>query len=223
MALVYNGTTIKAITYNGTSVTQLRYGSSIAWCKPYTLSISKGTGVSSVTVTRTSTSEPSASTRTLSSGSTIYHGDRLTVSATASSGYALNSYTTSYTVSGNVSVSITAYQTAPQLSAPSISGTFTHNSVEDNYALDANIYNPNSVLVSAHIKVYTNGEYLEYDGYQNISAYGTYRWLDYYFSAGAKIIVTFSRSGYRSSNATETFGNYSSGGGTEETTTTTTS
>lgn len=71
----------------------------------YTLTISKGTGVESVTVTKTS---GYGTTGTLNSGATIYEGDVLTVSATASSGYTLDSYTSSITVSGNVTVTVTA-------------------------------------------------------------------------------------------------------------------
>lgn len=69
-----------------------------------------GGGVSSIIVRRTSTKEPSAATGTLSSGATIYHGDILTVSASASSGYTLNSYTTSYIVSSDLYVYVSAKQ-----------------------------------------------------------------------------------------------------------------
>lgn len=52
-------------------------------------------------------------TGVLASGATLYNGDVLSVSATASSGYELNSYTTSYTVNGaNVSISVTASEIA---------------------------------------------------------------------------------------------------------------
>lgn len=109
MSLKFGTSTVNAVTYNGNDVKQIKYNNSFAWCKPYTLSISKGTGVASVTVSRTSTLEPTASTGSISAGSgTIFHGDKLSVSATASTGYLLNSYTTSYTVSGNTSVSVTA-------------------------------------------------------------------------------------------------------------------
>lgn len=109
MSLKFGTSTVNAVTYNGNDVKQIKYNNSFAWCKPYTLSISKGTGVASVTVSRTSTLEPTASTGSISAGSgTIFHGDKLSVSATASTGYLLDSYTTSYTVSGNTSVSVTA-------------------------------------------------------------------------------------------------------------------
>ena len=76
----------------------------------YTLTTSKGTGVSSVTVTRTSSPIGGGSTGVLSSGATIYYNDTLTVSAVASTGYNLNDYDKNITVSGNYKVSITAYK-----------------------------------------------------------------------------------------------------------------
>lgn len=74
----------------------------------FTLTITKGTGVASVTVTRTYTRNPDATIGVLSSGASIYTDDKLTVSAVASSGYTLDPYTTNYIVSGNVNVSVTA-------------------------------------------------------------------------------------------------------------------
>ena len=76
----------------------------------YTLTISKGTGVESVTVTKTS---GYGTTGTLNSGATIYKGDVLSINAVASSGYTLNSYTSSITVSGNITVNITATADTP--------------------------------------------------------------------------------------------------------------
>ena len=109
MSLKFGTSAVNAVTYNGNDVKQIKYNDSFAWCKPYTLSISKGTGVASVSVSRKSTLEPTASTGSVSAGSgTIFHGDQLSVSATASTGYLLNNYTTSYTVSGDTTVSVTA-------------------------------------------------------------------------------------------------------------------
>ena len=71
----------------------------------YTLTISKGVGVESVTVTKTS---GYGTTGTLSSGATVYQGDVLSVTAIASSGYTLNDHATSITVSNDVTVTVTA-------------------------------------------------------------------------------------------------------------------
>lgn len=113
MSLKFGTSVVNTVTYKENNVEhdvkQIVFNGSSAWAKPYTLSVSKGTGVASVTVSRTSTLEPTASTGSVSAGSgTIFHGDVLTVSATASTGYLLDDYTTSYTVSGNTSVSVTA-------------------------------------------------------------------------------------------------------------------
>lgn len=109
MSLKFGTSAVNAVTYNGNDVKQIKYNDSFAWCKPYKLTISKGTGVDSVSVSRKSTLEPTASTGSVSAGTgTIFHGDVLTVSATADTGYLLDSYTTSYTVSGDTTVSVTA-------------------------------------------------------------------------------------------------------------------
>lgn len=110
MSLKFGTSAVNAVTYNGNDVKQIIFNDSSAWAKPYTLSVSKGTGVASVTISRTSTLEPTASTGSISAGDTIFYGDVLSVSATAATGYLLDSYATSYTVSDNnteISVSAT--------------------------------------------------------------------------------------------------------------------
>lgn len=109
MSLKFGTNTVNAVTYNGNDVKQIKYNDSFAWCKPYTLSILKGVGVFSVSVSRTSTLEPTARTGSVSAGSgAIFHGDKLSVSATADTGYLLDDYTTSYTVSGDTDVDVSA-------------------------------------------------------------------------------------------------------------------
>lgn len=110
MSLNFGTSAVNTVTYNGNDVKQIIFNDSSAWAKPYTLSVSKGTGVASVTISRTSTLEPTASTGSISAGDTIFYGDVLSVSATAATGYLLDNYATSYTVSDNnteVSVSAT--------------------------------------------------------------------------------------------------------------------
>ena len=121
-----NGTKCKKMNYNSNDVKYLNLNGTTVWVKPYTLTISRGGGVSSLTVRRTSTKEPSASTGTLSSGATIYHGDTLTVSASASSGYTLNSYTTSYTVSSDLYIYVSAKQNQSPTNV-SVRGTITNS------------------------------------------------------------------------------------------------
>lgn len=109
MSLKFGTSVVNTVTYNGNDVKQIVFNGKSAWCKPYALSVSRGTGVASVKVSRISTLEPTASIVSVTVGSgTIFHGDVLTVSATASTGYLLDDYTTSYTVSGNISVRVTA-------------------------------------------------------------------------------------------------------------------
>ena len=109
MSLKFGTSVVNTVTYNGNDVKQIVFNGSSAWCKPYALSVLREVGVASVTVSRISTLEPTASIGSVSVGSgTIFHGDVLTVSATAMTGYLLDDYTTSYTVSGNTSVSVTA-------------------------------------------------------------------------------------------------------------------
>ena len=96
MALKYGTTSPTAIKYNGTDLTVLKYGSTAVWGKPYSLSISAGTQTN-VTVTRTSSPNQGASTGTLSSGSVVYYGDVLKITASANSGYNLSTFT----VNGN--------------------------------------------------------------------------------------------------------------------------
>ena len=109
MSLNFGTSAVNTVTYNGNDVKQIIFNDSSAWAKPYTLSVSKGTGVASITVSRTSTLEPTASTGSISAGDTIFYGDVLSVSATAATGYLLDSYATSYTVSDdNTEISISA-------------------------------------------------------------------------------------------------------------------
>lgn len=123
MAIKFNGTNQKAVVFNNVDQKRVLFNGKVIWCKPFILYISKGTGVSSVTVTRTSAEEPSASTGELSDRATIYYNDKLLVSATASNGYKIVSGTGSKTVTGDTSCSVTAEPTLPV--APTISNVST--------------------------------------------------------------------------------------------------
>ena len=143
MSLKFGTSAVNTVTYNGNDVKQIVFNGSSAWAKPYTLSVSKGTGVASVTVSRTSTLEPTASTGSVSAGSgTIFHGDQLSVSATASDGYSLGSYTTSYTVSGNISVSVTATPilVAPLIVSSSLAGGTAQIQVRNNNSTTVTLF-----------------------------------------------------------------------------------
>ena len=75
--------------------------------KNFTISIVQNTGVSSLTVTRTSSPYQEADTGVLSNNDTIYYGDILTVEAVAVDGYTLNEYSKSITVVGNTTIAPT--------------------------------------------------------------------------------------------------------------------
>lgn len=76
-----------------TDLTVLKYGNTAVWGKPFTLTVSQGAGVASVTVDRTLSPNEHASTGALSSGGIVYYGDALTIKATPTSGYKLSSFT----------------------------------------------------------------------------------------------------------------------------------
>jgi len=116
MSLKYNNTSPTTIIYNGTSVNIVSYNGTNVWGKPYTLTINKGNNTN-ITVNRTSSPNQHASIGNLASGSTIYYGDVLQISATANSGYNLSSFTVNgntftsnntVAVSSNVTISTTA-------------------------------------------------------------------------------------------------------------------
>lgn len=122
MSLKYGTTDIESVVYNNTTVNQLKYGASgsetVAWCRPFTLTISPGTGTT-LSVSRTATDAPGVSTGVLSSGATIYYGDTLTISVSNNTGYtgaSSSGFTSGGVVTNNVTISSSANR---------ISGTYT--------------------------------------------------------------------------------------------------
>lgn len=107
MAFKYGSTSPTAIKYNGTDLTVLKYGTTAVWGKPYTLTIDKDS-YTTVTVNRTSSPNQHASTGALSSGSVVYYGDVLQITATPSSGYKITTFTVnggSFTSGNTITVS----------------------------------------------------------------------------------------------------------------------
>lgn len=196
------------------------------WGKPFTLTVSQGTGVASVTVNRTSSPNQHASTGTLSSGATIYYGDVLSVSATASTNYTIDPYTSSYTVTGNVAVNISATQQASYefAYAPVISGDYSYDGQSGSYFLEYTITNRNAGTVD----VTTTQQYDSFTGVietyrDTLSAYKrvTHTIYDLEENQGIQIVSTFSATGFKDSTTTKTFGSFE-GEDTSTTTTTTT-
>lgn len=111
LSITYTASTGYTISSKGsTSVTVTgNVTSSDIYCtatvNQYTASWSGGTGYT-ITVNRTSSPLKGASTGALSSGATVYYGDVLSVTYTASTGYTIsNKGSTSITVTGNVTSS----------------------------------------------------------------------------------------------------------------------
>ena len=106
MSISVNGTSVQKVMYNGTEVKQVYYGSSPAWAKRYSLSVSRlGESTDSVPasyIVRTTCTEPSAPVGGNPSGY-CYHGETLeTVLKQTTNGFVFPSG--SYTVSGATSV-----------------------------------------------------------------------------------------------------------------------
>ena len=109
------------------NVNKIIFNNAVAWCRPFILYISKDSGVSSVTVTRTKTEEPTANTNvSIADGGTVYFNDKLSISASPKSGYKINSHDSSKTVTGDTLVNITSslqYPVAPTVSSVSTGGS----------------------------------------------------------------------------------------------------
>lgn len=118
MAFKYGTTSPTAIKYNGTDLTVLKYGTTAVWGKPYSLTITKDS-YTTVTVNRTSSPNQGASTGNLSSGSVVYYGDVLKITATANSGY----NRTTFKVNGldygdSITITVTSAITVEAYSSP---------------------------------------------------------------------------------------------------------
>lgn len=81
-----------AIKYNGTDLTVLKYGTTAVWGKPFSLTVQQSFG-SEYRIHRDTSPNQHANISTISSGSTIYYGDVLTITAIPASGYKLVSFT----------------------------------------------------------------------------------------------------------------------------------
>nr|DAF19560.1 MAG TPA: hypothetical protein [Bacteriophage sp.] len=92
MALYFNNVMPTAIKYNGTDLTVLKYGTTAVWGKPFSLTEQQSFG-SEVGIHRDSSPNQHARIGNLGSGSTVYYGDVLTITATPASGYKLVSFT----------------------------------------------------------------------------------------------------------------------------------
>lgn len=92
MALYFNNVLPTAIKYNGTDLTVLKYGTTAVWGKPFSLTVQQSFG-SEYRIHRDTSPNQHANISTISSGTTVYYGDTLTITAIPASGYKLVSFT----------------------------------------------------------------------------------------------------------------------------------
>lgn len=107
-----------AITYNGTDLTVLKYGTTAVWGKPFSLTVQQSFG-SEYRIHRDTSPNQHATISTIGSGSTVYYGDVLTITAIPASGYKLVSFTINGTEYANGETSAVS-QTITVTSAVSI-------------------------------------------------------------------------------------------------------
>ena len=99
---VYEGVEPTEIISGGTSLNILEYNGVKYWGKPFALNLDAGAN-STITVERTSSPNQHASTGFLTTGSLVYYGDVLKISASPSANYKLTTFTVNGTTwtSGN--------------------------------------------------------------------------------------------------------------------------
>lgn len=208
MSLKFGANSVNTVIYNGNDVKRIVFNGSNAWAKPYALTISKGTGVDSVSVSRTSTLEPTASTGSVSAGSgTIFHGDVLTVNATPSAGYALKPYTQNYTVSGDISVSIIAISSMPKLDEPIVvSHVWRDDGGSDILSIfGIQVQNTNTTYVTCNVELYDKNILLGSTSETINANTTTYIYVDtgssygYDYEQDMTALVSFSKNGWQSS------------------------
>lgn len=118
MTLYFNNVLPTAIKYNGTDLTVLKYGTTAVWGKPFSLTVQQSFG-SEYRIHRDTSPNQHANISTISSGSTVYYGDVLTITAIPASGYKLVSFTINGTEYANGETSAVS-QTITVTSAVSV-------------------------------------------------------------------------------------------------------
>lgn len=107
-----------AIKYNGTDLTVLKYGTTAVWGKPFSLTVQQSFG-SEYRIHRDTSPNQHATISTIASGSTVYYGDTITITAIPASGYKLVSFTINGTEYANGETSAVS-QTITVTSAVSV-------------------------------------------------------------------------------------------------------
>ena len=107
-----------AIKYNGTDLTVLKYGTTAVWGKPFSLTVQQSFG-SEYRIHRDTSPNQHETISTIASGSTVYYGDTITITAIPASGYKLVSFTINGTEYANGETSAVS-QTITVTSAVSV-------------------------------------------------------------------------------------------------------
>lgn len=106
MALIVDGIEPTAIEIDGNSdINALEVDGVYYWGKPFTLTINAGTGTT-VVVNRSQSKYHNAPTGTLTTGSLIYYGDTIYITASTLDGYVLSDFTVNDTVYSDTSLSV---------------------------------------------------------------------------------------------------------------------
>lgn len=117
-SVVLQGHDYSAIFYNATDLTVLKYGTTAVWGKPFSLTVQQSFG-SEYHIHRDISPNQHATISALGSGSTVYYGDVITITATPASGYKLVSFTINGTEYANGETSAVS-QTVTVASAVSV-------------------------------------------------------------------------------------------------------
>ena len=152
MSIKKDNVNVTAVKYNSQDVNKVILDNKCVWCKPFTYTQGTlPTGVASLTCTRSSTDEPTASTGTIANGGTIYYDDKLYWAATASTGYritAIKGNGSPVTVSGAITGT-----TASGLTSERISGTISQGTLPTGVA-----------SITCYRKAYNENSFSKYTG-----------------------------------------------------------
>ena len=152
MSIKKDNVSVTAVKYNSQDVNKVILDNKCVWCKPFTYTQGTlPTGVASLTCTRSSTDEPTASTGTIANGGTIYYDDKLYWAATASTGYRITAIKGSgspVTVSGAITGT-----TASGLTSARISGTISQGTLPTGVA-----------SITCYRKAYNENSFSKYTG-----------------------------------------------------------
>ena len=127
MSIKKDNVNVTAVKYNSQDVNKVILDNKCVWCKPFTYTQGTlPTGVASLTCTRSSTDEPTASIGEISNNGTIYYDDKLYWEATASAGYRITAVKGSgspVTVSGAITGTSSSGVTSERVSGTISQGT----------------------------------------------------------------------------------------------------